>query len=875
MSKVTKTDRTGHKLAVLLTMVVAFAAAVQNAEAATVRLTRSSDNGFTNAYGWDSGNPPEAGNDYIVADGYYLHGDYSQGFAGDSLQFGIVGGTEGIFFKEHAGTHTFTKLILANGYYRTWMSSNGQAGHIAGSVEVTSPESAPFRLHSTHNSGSGWYLTYWDAAMTGAEGTGLKIGPYLLASYNSAHLSQGQTIFTGDNSGYLGSLTVYGTNAVFAFTTGNSLGGALSSFKADAFTLCDGTTVESRGEDVTLSSSLNRGVTVDATGARLHVGGDKALRLEWPVTGTGPLYKIGNGKLTMAAPMSLTASDPAAACLTVSNGCLAFASGFSNGDGVISVLEGSETTVPAGDEVTVRNLALDGAFRISYDESLAASGVLVLDSSCTPSWPIPVYPPNVRGVKVPFLKVPTSIKTVTKNDFSKPDNLAATGLPSAKFTVETTSGIQTVYAEMSKIVTVSNTSNKAYLYPYTSDKWMWSDNAVVHSGADYVIGAGKTIHSTGMSGNFTLAGDSITFAGSGGTRATWELGNNSLTKFTGDVRMGNYVMVKPTAADNSELHIDGKLYVYGGEGSDRSLDFRAAKSGITVVIDSVISGSGWMSFQPPAAGYTNTYCFAGDNTFNGGIFGYQGYGDTLTTIKFAKESSWGTDAASLKDSMVLQGDMVLYPVGSQTINLPNRRIKFYSTGQRVRVDDGEVFDLRSPMLFNNGGAERYATVVTKTGGGTWAVGGTVIYDRNGLSVFPSLTVAEGFVRPDNPRAFQSINVTVSEGAGIAAKYRPGDTSEVATYGMIVTNASRFVVSGDTLKFKVDTNGEKVRANERVAILTVPEETATAINAKAIRIEHDDAYGRYAILEKENVSVSSTPCVRYSCRFIKGMKIILR
>ena len=93
--------------------------------------------------------------------------------------------------------------------------------------------------------------------------------------------------------------------------------------------------------------------------------------------------------------------------------------------------------------------------------------------------------------------------------------------------------------------------------------------------------------------------------------------------------------------------------------------------------------------------------------------------------------------------------------------------------------------------------------------------------------------------------------------------------------MIVTNSAGFAVSGDTLKFKVATGGEKVRTSERVAILTVPEETATALNAKAVRIEHDDAYGRYAVLERENVTVLSTPCVRYSCRFIKGTKIILR
>jgi hypothetical protein len=186
-----------------------------------------------------------------------------------------------------------------------------------------------------------------------------------------------------------------------------------------------------------------------------------------------------------------------------------------------------------------------------------------------------------------------------------------------------------------------------------------------------------------------------------------------------------------------------------------------------------------------------------------------------------------------------------------------------------------VFDLRSPLLFNNGGTEQYATVVKKIGGGTWAVGGTVIYDRNGISTFPSLTIEEGFVRPDNPRAFQSINVTVSEGAGIAAKYRPGDTSEVATYGMIVTNATRFAVSGDTLKFKVATGGERVRGSERIAILTVPEETANAIAAKTITFEHDDAYGRHAELLTDPVTVSGMSCVRYSCKFINGFRMLVR
>ena len=83
--------------------------------AATVTLTRNSFSGFTTNDGWSNGKAPESTNDYVVANGYYLHGDNSEGFVGNSLQFGILGGSEGVFFKEHAGTHTFTKLILANG----------------------------------------------------------------------------------------------------------------------------------------------------------------------------------------------------------------------------------------------------------------------------------------------------------------------------------------------------------------------------------------------------------------------------------------------------------------------------------------------------------------------------------------------------------------------------------------------------------------------------------------------------------------------------------------------------------------------------------------------------------------------------------------
>ena len=832
--------------------------------AATVTLNGDSTDGFVNKSTWSSGKPPESGNDYVVANGRYLRGDYSQGFAGDSLQFGIVGESEGVFFKEHTGTHTFTKLILANGYYRTWMSSNGQAAHICGAVEVTSPESAPFRLHSTHNSGTGWWITYWDAAITGEEGTGLKVGPY-----PTALKSAGQTIFTGDNSAYLGSIMAYGTNAVFAFATGNSLGGALSSLKADALTLEDGTTLESSGADVTLSSALNRGITVNATGGRISVPSGKSLRIEWPITGSGTLSKIGAGTITLASAMSL--SGP----FVVEGGNVKFAAGFSNaGSGGVSVVSGVEISVAPGDEVTVGGLAFDGgAIRLSYDETSGESGVLILNGECT-GWPIPVYPLPTRGLKVPFLKVPTSVRTVTAADFAKPADLAATGLPSATFTVETEGGMQTVYAEMSQLVTVSNAYPHAYIYP--TDKNRWSDNRVMHAGADYSIVGGKKLSSWGMTGEYTMSGDSVTFAGTSSSKAQWDLGTDNLNRFTGDVRAGNYVRFNPTAADGGELHLDGRLYVYGTAGSDSSLDFRAAKGGITLVIDSVVSGAGHMSFQPGGNYHTNTYRFTANNTYKGTYFLYGSGTTSWTTLEFANAESWGANPSSLKEKgLQTQGQVVLHPIGSQTVDHSNRQIFFYAASQKVFVDDGEVFDLRSPVKFNNGSSAQYVANVTKIGGGTWAVGGSVTTDRNGLADWPRLTVEEGFIRADNPTAFRNIAVTIGENGGVAAKYRPGETSDVVTYGMIVTNASRFVVSGEILKFKVETGGERVSSSERISLLTVPGETATAIDAKRVVFEHDDAAGRTAVLEKDAVTYSSKPYIRYSCRFIKGLKIILR
>ena len=847
------------------------------ANGALVTLTKDSDIGFDEAYGWDSGKAPEEGNDYLVCNGKCLRGDYSEGFAGDSLQFGVVLGTEGVFFKEHSGTHVFKKLILANGYYRTWMSNNGHSAHIDGNVEVLSPESTPFRLHSTHNSGSGWYITYWDAKFSGAEGTGLNVGPYLL---NKAHLSSGQTIFTGDNSAYFGKFYFYGTNAVAAFTTGTSLGGALSSFKSDAIVLADGTTLEFRGTSAVLEKSLNRGITVEPTGGSISVPKDKTLEVEWPIACKGPLVKVGEGTLVLDSPIGVSGMTGSAASFTVAGGTVKFAEGFAaDGESRVAVLSNSVIAAEAGKELPVGNIRFEGgAIGISYDEATGKSGVLVLGAASEFNRPVPLYPPSVRGIKVPFLKLPVSAgKVLAKDDFSKPSDHASSGLPSVVVTVETEGDFQVAYVQTCNLVTVSDAhpdtgdaNNKAYLYPYVSDKWMWSDNNVPRAGVEYLVGKKKTVYSTGQSGEWVFPGESITFRGEDGSRAVWEFGNSALKKFTGDVRTFDYVRINPTSTANGELHLCGRLHVGSTQVSDNGLDFRA-KVSMTTVIDSVVSGSGYMCFQAFSNNLDNTYYFTADNTFTGTYFVYSSYGNTRTVVKFARPECFGPNPPSARaKNLLLQGKgSELYIEGSQKLDHSNREIAFYGDDPMLRVDEGEIFEMTCKLAFTRENTAR------KVGGGTWAVGGEVRQEGNDGIGRATLAVDEGFIRADKPKAFVNVNVRIEEGAGIAAKYRHGETSDVANYGMMVTNASRFAVNGSTLKFKVSTDGVRIGSNERIALLSVPEEVAAAIDTKKIVVEHDDIARRKAVIEKSPVTISSVPYVRYSCRLKAGFTLILR
>ena len=136
----------------------------------------------------------------------------------------------------------------------------------------------------------------------------------------------------------------------------------------------------------------------------------------------------------------------------------------------------------------------------------------------------------------------------------------------------------------------------------------------------------------------------------------------------------------------------------------------------------------------------------------------------------------------------------------------------------------------------------------------------------------TLNVDEGYIRADNARAFSGMTVTFADGAGIAVKYAPESALESAQYGMIVTNAAMFAISGAKLPVKIDTNGDAF-FNKSLPVLTVPAGAADAIGAK-LKGVCDIPMGGVAFV-RENLKLGDEDFVRFSAEIHRGTVIVIR
>ena len=815
---------------------------------------------------------PEPGNDYVVANNYVMNVNATKTFEGDSLQFGYVGGTKGVFFQtSHDKTVTVDRLILANGLYRVWQDKvNASMSYLKGNIEVLSPATAPFRICPTHdsaNSPSGYEIT-WASAISGAADTGLLINR--IAPEKNARL-----VFSGDNSKYLGNITVEGTNLVFEAAKASSLGGALETFNAEALVLDKQATFECSAVSETLSSSANRGIAVKAGGAKINVAGGRRLCVEWPVDLQGNFEKVGSGTLVLGTVPS--------------------------GPGKIIVTSGS-VALPPGRTNAVDFVVLDGgAFEVLYDSQDGGSGMFEL--SALPQCDVKLIPPAQRGITVPFLRIPATAGTLDASSFVPVADHAQSGLPSFAVSVREETGYHVAYVTTAEKVMPVPGNDIVYAL---QNPERWDDGRLFHQCGDYVI----DVKSAGCQQQFSVGdlgsvedgvldytmppGTSITFTGqnkgdgaSAVSSAIWFIRQRT---FTGDVRaVGDRVLframghAKPTEPGKypsdcvGDVHvIKGRLLIDNAKGNDEGFKIQAGYSQ-TVKIESAVSGKGTVSLQ--TWGENNTarsaiYELSGTNSYTGEWFIYNGYANakSLLTFRFGDAKNFGPGGYTHDDILFQGGNLLVHPVGSVTINLPNRDIVFYSGSIELRIDDGNELGFDSGMTFRNGSADK-PTILTKTGDGIWSIGGTVNLKVNTAVTYGyELNVNEGYIRADNARAFSDMTVTFADGAGIAAKYNPGSEIESAQYGMIVTNAAMFTVSGAKLPVKIDTNGDAF-FNKSLPVLTVPADAADGVGAKLKGIT-DIPMGGVTFV-RENVKLKGGDFVRFSAEIHRGTVITIR
>ena len=157
--------------------------------AATITLTSSDASGKSSFDTWNvSGGgtaAPSSDNDYVIDGGRYIRVLWNRIFGGNSLSFGVVGGSAGqliIQRGDSAAGHTIgfgnNGAILNNGAFRPWESNRTPTISAAGPLTVNSPENAPFCIAAAEvtSTSSNTNNAYTIAApIKGAAGTALML----------------------------------------------------------------------------------------------------------------------------------------------------------------------------------------------------------------------------------------------------------------------------------------------------------------------------------------------------------------------------------------------------------------------------------------------------------------------------------------------------------------------------------------------------------------------------------------------------------------------------------------------------------------------------------------------------------------------------
>lgn len=373
-------------------------------------------------------------------------------FAGDSLQVGSFdpAGTFTMNQRRISGeevTATWNRMILCAGKWVDYDDGNSPQ-QMGGNYEVLSPAAAPFHFYSEKSNNREWRMF---ANLSGTSSVGLR--------FSRNGKANGWTTsyrFSGDNRSYKGRMTVEDDGCQLLFADAAAFG-ASDGAMPDAITLAKGGAIGAFGSGEVRFGDGSRGITVAATGGAIHVPAGVKFVLEAPITGVGAVSVRGGGQLVLNAAYS--AGD-----IAIESGTR-FQRGvnFTAAPGVKVLTRGTGAIVcelpTAGASAEIDLAAHDGeVFTFPVDGANGPGFFNVTGVGAV--WPIRFALDGwgarpAPGVKFALMKIPTSVRTVTAEDFF----LSGTAPRSEKFSVTTEDGVQTVFIEFPTVISAANINN--------------------------------------------------------------------------------------------------------------------------------------------------------------------------------------------------------------------------------------------------------------------------------------------------------------------------------------------------------------------------------------------------------------------------------
>ena len=297
------------------------------------------------------------------------------------------------------------------------------------------------------------------------------------------------------------------------------------------------------------------GITADDSGCTIFVGNrvDFKATFQMPIIG-GPMEKRGSGIAIFDAAWN-------AGNLTVTQGSFGFTQGIEIGADCTTFTTLAGATFSADqDQLNGRTMLNNGSFNpagigtvgsvtlgsghtvsnLMFDVSLSDSDCVTLtEAENVTAWPMQI---GLTGYgmaqRYPVLKIPTSIRTVTLEDFIDVSVADPREQVTSSIAIETDddTGIQTVYLCQSFQVINQIVNDK-----YFTDATAWEDGQAAHAGAAYVTYAKLLRTSVGTANDVTFPGESLYIYGNSGTRADLRIKDKSLT--VNDLRMGQKTIV--------------------------------------------------------------------------------------------------------------------------------------------------------------------------------------------------------------------------------------------------------------------------------------------------------------------------------------------